>query len=267
VRKELRWKLILILAVSAVAAFFVFPVEEKVKLGLDLSGGIHLVLQVKTDDAVKAVLDLRSNALSEQFSSRGLRLQRIDRDVEGGALVVIGPDPVSKAEFRQIIEQFLPSWEITEPGDDLRAAMSKPENDAIRDTAVTDTLERIRDRVDEYGVAEPNVQRQGLGSDRILVQLPGVDNPERVKDLLSKPAFLEFKLVSYPPEVQEWQGTSDPRAIQDLFGGALPPDTAIFPQELAGAGPEGPTIAYWPLKLTSHISGSDLVQARRGQAC
>ncbi len=265
-RKELRWKLLVILSVAAVCAWLVFPVREKVRLGLDLKGGIHLVLQVRTDDAVKSVLDLRSNALVEQFARRGLRYERIDQDVPSGALIVVGADPVGREEFEQVFGQVLgPSWDVSEAEGSLRAEMDPVEMSRVRDTAVTDTLERIRERVDAYGVAEPNVQRQGLTSDRVLVQLPGVDNPERVKTLLSKPAFLEFKLVSYPPEVQEWAGSTSEQAIFDLFGGALPPDTAIHPGRPT-AGADGSSQAlYWPLKVASPISGGDLIMARRGQ--
>ncbi len=264
-RKELRWKLLLVVAVAAVCSWLVFPVQEKVRLGLDLRGGIHLVLQVKTDDAVKSVLDLRSNALVEQFTRRGLRYERIDQDVPSGALIVVGADPVSRAEFDQVFEQILPSWAVSEEGGGLRVAMDPLELSRVRDTAVTDTLERIRERVDSYGVSEPNVQRQGLTGDRVLVQLPGVDNPERVKTLLSKPAFLEFKLVSYPPEIPEWAGASTEQAVVDLFGGALPPDTAIYPGRSEAAGGAATPTLYWPLKLASPISGGDLVMARRGQ--
>jgi preprotein translocase subunit SecD len=265
VRKDLRWKLILILAVTGLSVFLVFPVQEKVRLGLDLKGGIHLVLKVKTDDAVKSVLDLRSNALNEQFGRRSLRFDRIDQDVAAGSLTVVNPDPVGKGEFRQAIEQFLPSWEISESGGNIVATMSRAENEVVRSTAVTDTLERIRDRVDEYGVAEPNVQRMGINTDRVLVQLPGVDNPERVKTLLSKPAFLEFKLVSYPPDATSWSGAPDEQTVIDMFGGSLPADTGIFPQERPATDAGGAALVYWPLRFTSYVSGSDLVQARRGQ--
>lgn len=262
--KDLRWKLVLILAVTSLATFFVFPVETNVRLGLDLKGGIHLVMRVQTDDAIKSVLDLRSNALAEQFGRRSLRYDRLEQDVESGSMVVVNPDPVSLGEFQETIEQFLPSWEITQESGNLRATMSLAENDAIRDTAVTDTLERIRDRVDEYGVAEPNVQRQGLTSDRVLVQLPGVDNPERVKDLLSKPAFLEWRMVSYPPEMSSFSGAPSRDLIVEMFGGSLPPDTEIHIKE--DPDPRGgEQVSYWPIEKTAHITGSDLVQARRGQ--
>jgi preprotein translocase subunit SecD len=270
VRKELLWKLLLIGGVALLASFFVFgsyffPVQKKVNLGLDLKGGIHLVLQVKTDDAIKSVLDLRSNSIVEQFSRRGLNYERIDPDVSSASLVVVGADPVSRSEFAQVFQQVVPSWTVASENDDLRITMVAQEVSRVRDTAVTDTLERIRQRVDAYGVAEPNVQRQGLTSDRVLVQLPGVDNPERVKTLLSKPAFLEFKLVSYPEGVTEWSGASSEQILMDLFEGALPPDTAIFSQETRGVGLDGPSTVYWPLKIASPLSGSDLIMARRSQ--
>jgi preprotein translocase subunit SecD len=265
VRKEIRWKFALIAAVLILAAYLVFPVQEKVRLGLDLRGGMHLVLRVKTDDAVKAALELRAGTLTEQFTRRNLTHERIDSDVSSTSLLVVNPDPVSEEEFRAIFGEQLPTWDVAAEGSGYRLTMSSDEAGFIRETAVTDTLERIRNRVDAYGVASPNVQRQGLASDRILVQLPGVDNPERVKGLLSKPAFLEWKLVSYPPDLSAWNGSEDEQTILDLFGGSLPPDTAIYPEEKKGF--EGAPVGtfYWPLKIASPLTGSDLVMARRGQ--
>ena len=265
-RKELRWKLLLILGVVALTSFMVFPLKDKVHLGLDLKGGIHMVLQVRTEDAVKASLDLRATALTEQFNRRGLKFTRIDHDVPGGGLVIVGADPVSAEEFKKVFSDQLPSWKVGRDGNDYRISMNTQEISFIRETAVSDTLERIRRRVDAFGVAEPNVQRQGLNSDRILIQLPGIDNPERVTDLLSTPAFLEFKLVSLPPTFtgQSFQGAPDEASITQMFGGTLPPDTAVFPQETVAADGTKST-RYWPLTVTSQISGNDLVLARRGQ--
>ncbi|HXI01984.1 MAG TPA: protein translocase subunit SecD [Candidatus Saccharimonadales bacterium] len=264
-RKELMYKLLLILAVGLVSVYLVIPPKQKVKLGLDLKGGIHLVLRVKTDDAIKSVLELRSNALVEQFTRRGLTYKRIDRDVKTASLVVVGADPVGRSEFDDVFKQVIPSWSVKESGGDLQLTMNSQEAAHVRDTAVTDTIERIRERVDAYGVAEPNIQRQGLSSDRILVQLPGVDNPERVKTLLSKPAFLEFKLVTYPPNTSTWSGTSDKKALMDLFGGKLPDGTDLYPQEVKNPAAGQPTTLWWPLTKASPISGGDLVMARRTQ--
>jgi preprotein translocase subunit SecD len=266
VRKDLKWKLAVIAGVLLLASYLVFPVEDKVRLGLDLKGGIHLVLRVNTDDAIKAHLDIRAASLTDQFTRRGLKHERIDRDVAGAALIVVGADPVSAEEFRKVFEQELASWSVAAEGTSWRVKAPEPEVALIREDAVVDTLERIRRRVDLYGVAEPNVQRQGLTSDRVVIQLPGVDNPERVKSLLSTPAFLEFKLVSYPPGFQgeAFQGAPDEQTILNMFGGGLPPDTAIFVEENPGTD-GGKVLSYWPLQIASPLSGNDLVMARRGQ--
>jgi len=267
VRKDLQWKLLLIAGVTLLCGFLIYPPKDKVRLGLDLRGGIHLVLRVKTDDAVQAALDLRSGVLTEQFTRRGLKYDRIERDVKTATLKVVNADLVAGEEFRAVFTQELPTWTVTEGDSGYTLKMPGSEEDFIRETAVKDTRERIWQRVDAYGVAEPNVQRMGLSSDRILVQLPGVDNPERVKTLLSKPAFLEFKLVSYPPNVQPpFNGATDRQTIMDMFGGTLPPDTGIYVEERKPreSGSAGGTY-YWPLKNSSPLTGSDLVLARRGQ--
>ncbi len=94
---------------------------------------------------------------------------------------------------------FLPGWDWNRSGERLVFAMTAPNVKSIREQAVQQALQTIRNRIDEFGVSEPTIARQGMDSDRIVVQLPGVDDPERVKRLIKNTAFLEFRLVDFPP--------------------------------------------------------------------
>jgi preprotein translocase subunit SecD len=128
----------------------------------------------------------------------------------------------------------------------------------VRDQAVRASLETIWNRVDQFGVAEPVIQRQGVDSDRILVQLPGVDDPARVKDLISSTAFLEFQEVVAGP-------APDRQSLLAGLGGSLPADSEILSGERTGLDGQAIGTDYWVLKKAAIISGQELRSARRSQ--
>ncbi len=260
-RKNLQWKLLLTLAVTAVCAWFIIPPSQKIRLGLDLKGGIHLALRVETDDAVKSVLDNRNEALVGEFAKRTLSHRGIESELKTASLLIKGFDAVARDEFTKTINTQLPGYAIAQVGADLRITIPAMEVTRIREEAVNDTLERIRVRVDAFGVAEYTVQRQGINSDRILIQIPGVDDPERVKDLVAKPAFLEFKKVVLPPAAAGggFRGTETREQLVALFGGQLPADVEAYqsdPNSFDGR------MAWWPLSLSSPVTGNELLNAR-----
>src|SRR5207249_7927662 len=133
----------------------------------------------------------------------------------------------------------------------LRLQLRPSEEAAIRDSAVRQALETIRTRVDKFGVAEPTIQREGIGAKdrKSVVQLPGVEDPERVKDLIGSPAFLEWKLVKVPPGVvaEQFRPPDSPEVLTRMFGGKLPDDVEILPQEVITQ--DGKTaLLYWPVR-------------------
>ena len=105
------------------------------------------------------------------------------------------------------------------------------------------------------------MQRQGLNSDRILIQIPGVDDPERVKDLVAKPAFLEFKKLIVPPSAVggRFGGAESRDQLVAMFGGQLPPDVEAYEGDPNSFGGR---LSWWPLSLSSPVSGNDLLNAR-----
>ena len=259
---DLGWKILLVLAVVGACLWGIIPPSEKILLGLDLKGGIHLVLRVETDDAVEAQLDSQASALRTAFQRRSLKFERVAAVPQDAAIRVVGFDKVVSDEFTRIAGTELPGFNVRIDGNDLVVEMPALEVDRVREEAVDDTLERIRVRVDAFGLREALVQRQGQGvnSNRILIMIPGVDDPARVKDLVGKPAFLEFKKVMSPPNSAGFfSGAETREAVLAMYGGTLPPDVEIYPGD---PGSMNNRVTWWPLSADSPVSGNDLVTAR-----
>jgi preprotein translocase subunit SecD len=264
---NLLWKIALIVAVIAISVFYVYPPEERINLGLDLRGGAHILMQVKTDSALKYELDLDQSRIGQALKTKGVTYASISA-VGNTALEVKGTDPARRADVRATLDDYLGQWKIDDLGSgNWRITMTPEIRRAIETTAVDTTLETLRTRIDELGVSERVVQKQGIAGDRILIQLPGIEDPERAKGVMQDPAVMEWKTVTYPPGVSDygnWTPATTPEAVIAMFGGTLPPDTELYPQRLP-SGEGGTVTLWWPLNRVSTIVGPDLRDARRGQ--
>ena len=253
--KNLRWKVITTFAVLALAVFFFYPPQQKVKLGLDLKGGVHLVLKVQTDDAVKLETEMTAERLRELMQSRGVL----------GATVVAEPPtrfrvtgvPGDKdAEFRRLADEQTSTMFNRNPGGAGTYTFELKPNqvNALRDGAVEQALQTIERRVNELGVAEPIVARHGTAGDQLLVQLPGVTDVSRAKEIIRATALLEFKIVEDGP-------ASSQEALLQNRGGVIPPDMEV----ITGADPSTPgQTAYYMVKRVAQVTGRDLRDARPG---
>lgn len=164
------------------------------RLGLDLQGGIHLVLRVEADKAIENRLDRLAEDMTRQAKEQKVEVASIVRDGTGG-LVARGVSADGEQKLQELIqEDFYGLTPNAVVGDTMNITLSDPEKQRIRDYAVDQSLETIRNRVDQLGLTEPVIQRQG--NQRILVQMPGLDNPERALDIIGKTAQLEFKVVA-----------------------------------------------------------------------
>ncbi len=228
--------------------------EKGIKLGLDLQGGIHLVLQVNTDDALKAERDDAIEQLQTQAREQGLTLGLVDFTSQSSFTVGVTPQTDEK-KLDDISKRWLPDWTTNTAGGKWVFSLKDIARRSTADNAVTQAIETIRNRVDEFGVAEPLIAREG--TDRILVQLPGIDDPKRVKDLIKNTAFLELKLVEAGP-------FADRAQLLAPYGGQVPPQL-----ELMESKPEpGQRQTSWYLvRKAAAITGRDLKNARpaRGQ--
>ncbi|MGH9748663.1 MAG: protein translocase subunit SecD [Candidatus Polarisedimenticolia bacterium] len=262
----LRTRLLVVLGALALCGFLAWPPQRTIRLGLDLKGGIHMVMQVRTDDAVRADLDLSQERIRSALGEKGLAPAEMAR-AGRNALVLAGLDEARMDEARDLLRAQFPQFQSASDGPGrLRLTLRPEEESTIRDSAVRQALETIRTRVDKFGVAEPTIQRQGVGprADRILIQLPGVEDPERVKDLIGSPAFLEWKLVRVPPGVvaEQFRPPDNPDALSRMFGERLPDDVEALPQEIRGT--DGAVVQlFWPVTRTSPLTGNDLKNARR----
>jgi preprotein translocase subunit SecD len=249
--QELRWKIVLILAITAMFAFLAF--SRPVKYGLDLSGGIHLVLNVVVDDAVRAEVRDDMDGFQRLLGDEGIAVSETTPDgVSAAVLTVSSSADVDRAI--DLAEEYWQTYDAGRAGENrLRMRLTSQSIDAARDGAVRQALQTIRNRIDEYGVNEPIIQRQGLSGSRILVQLPGVESPERVKALLRNTALLELRLVQAGPA----------QTRQELANalGELPSGTEI----LAADSNAAPGDMYYLVDQVPVVTGRDLKTARLGQ--
>ncbi len=256
----LLWKGLLIVAVAALAAFSAWPLRETINLGLDLRGGVHLVLQVETEDAVRAETNKDLDRLLQELKEGGT-FSAVGSQSSVTSFEVTGVPQSEDGAVADIVEDFLPGWDWSRDGDRLEFEMEDAFANEIRNLAVVQALETIRNRIDAFGVTEPIIQRQGLEGDRIVVQLPGVDDPERVKDLIKNTAFLEFRLVTYPVG---GGGVDSREEILAHYGNRLPDNVEILSGPIKNDDGEVVAEQFYAVEKRAALTGRDLKNARPG---
>jgi preprotein translocase subunit SecD len=269
--KNLRWRVLLIVLViaGAVAGYVGMgfahakkdwtgpgspslkdALKSGIKLGLDLRGGIHLVLQVNTNDALKAERDDAVETLKNQTKDLGLGAVEMPSDTSF-AVAVGGQTDTAKLD--DVVKRFLPDWNVSTAGGKWTFALKDPARRQIEENAVAQAVETIRNRIDEFGVSEPLIVREGF--DRILVQLPGIDDPKRVKDLIKNTAFLELSLVE--------SGPASESALKAAYpGGAIPPQFKLVESKTEPGRTER---TFYVVRKQAVITGRDLKNARPTQ--
>ena len=267
--KNLLAKTVLIIAVLIAFLFGIFGIpsslsgkgllaalQSRIHLGLDLKGGTHLILQVQVNDAINADSDRAIERLKDALKSANIAYAEIskpDPQNHPELIQIKGVPPESSSELRRIVSEKLPDYDLTSGVENSWTLAMKPSvaNDT-RKKAVQQAIETIRNRIDQLGVSEPVIQEHGLGDYQILVQLPGVDDPARVKEIMQSTAMLEIRQAVGGPFPSE-------QAAMQANGGVLPPDTvlmkgsALHPQE----GQENGEV-YWLISRSSAVSGNDL---------
>lgn len=270
--RSLVWRAVFILLVVGLAAWSAYPPEEKINLGLDLQGGMHLVLQVQTADALRSETEKDMEQLRREAVDEGLTGVTVRR-ASDTAFEVSGEPSGRDDELRGVAEGLFDrgpgkgmAWQIARSGDRVVFTMTDSNRADIEDAAVQQALQTIRNRVDAFGVAEPLIARQGLGSDRIVVQLPGVDDPDRIRRLIKSTAFLELRLVDKTFEEQFGGGGAPTReAALSVYGGRLPQDVEILSGDQLDAQGKIVGQQFWALERRQVVTGRDLRDARGGQ--
>jgi preprotein translocase subunit SecD len=208
-QKNLKWKLILVLVLMVVCIyFFVSPKEKgasflsRLNLGLDLKGGIHLVLRVVTDDALNQELVQDADRIAQELKSKNLQFAGCKKG-NGPSVELTGIDPARAGEVRSYLDstydrKYSVRSSVSEGKTSFSLAFTPAYTRELQESTVRQALETIRRRVDALGVTEPTLQIYGSGQevqDQIIVELPGIDDPERVKSLIENTAQLELRLV------------------------------------------------------------------------
>ncbi len=192
---------------------------DPIHLGLDLQGGMHLVLGVDVDKAVESRLDTLVDQSESLLREKDIIFKRVDRSF-GERIVITVYDEDAGRQVDALMKESFPNLEaltLTAEGAYIlkNYRLSDSEIEATREYAVRQALETLRNRVDQFGVSEPTLQRQA--GNRILIQLPGVKDPQRAIDLLGKTARLDFKMVMETADPQEALAGKIPQGGQILY--------------------------------------------------
>lgn len=258
-KKNLLAKSIFAVALIVLVGLCAFPPKEKVILGLDLKGGIHLVLEVETDSALKGELSEMKQRLGEYLRDREIPIdsESVEDDLSiRFVLPTASAKDLALSQFSEEEGRFETYASKLDGGKwELKLTFDSDEDRRLRENSVRQALETIRNRVDELGVAEPTIQRVGMTGNRILVQLPGVVDPERAKKIIGRTAMLQLRLMKDEAPTKE--------ALLDKHEGKVPSGyetLKMAPPRQAKDAQE----TYALVEKEVRVSGADLEDARIG---
>jgi preprotein translocase subunit SecD len=259
---------ILVVVVACILGIIGFPknvkelkenLHTRIHLGLDLSGGTNEILQVQVEDAVKITADEALERLKDELRAKSIPFA----DIQAGddksenppihRILIKGIPPDRSADLQTIATNQYSDWDLVRvPGDETaRMLVLKASSAAtFRNRALMQAMDTINRRVNALGVAESTISEYGQGDFELVLQLPGVDDPTRVQDIIQKTAMLEFKLVQDGPYPSR-------EAALAQHGGVLPPDTELLP----GTGSEGGNEVWYVLNRVAAVTGRDLTGA------
>jgi preprotein translocase subunit SecD len=263
---NLQWKVVSILVVIVIfGGLGVYPIvaahygihrpgwlmDKQLKLGLDLKGGVHLVLRVKTTEALQLQTDQDMERLRETLSKAGINVTMTSPDPIHFRVEGVPPD--KDAAFRQAAADVQTDFDRSSGTNGTYTFTLKPSRQIdLRSEAVVQGRQTIERRVNELGVTEPSIAQQGQDSDQILVQLPGVTDVDRAKEIIRSTGLLELKIVE--------QGPAATRESL-LQNGQVPPGMDIVPGVASAGDPAGGTV-YYLVRKAAAVSGKDLRNAR-----
>jgi preprotein translocase subunit SecD len=230
---SLIYRVLLILGLTLVAGVYILPSfvtdlpqfwkdylpNQRVHLGLDLQGGTHLVLTVDIAKALENTLDHDVEDVKKEIADAKIAVDGVER--KGNTIQVRISNGDARTPFTDLVKERFPNLVVEGSGTEggvatIELAMTKREEQRVRELALDQSLETIRNRIDQFGVTEPIIQRQGTQD--ILIQLPGIQDPQRAKDLIGRTAVLEFKILSEAADTDDIIAGKKP----------LPPGTEIL---------------------------------------
>ncbi len=271
--KNLGWKLIIIVAAVLLFVYGIFGVpaglsgdalanalvspsamRHGINLGLDLKGGTHLILQVQVNDAVNFETDNAMESLKAAFKSAKITYSEIrkpDPNNHPEQIVIKGVAPESRSQLQESVQAKLADYDLSPGTENTWTVTLRPQAlNTLKDGAVDQAIETIRSRIDELGVNEPIIERHGLGQYQILVQLPGVDDPTRVKEIMQSTAMLEIKLVLGGPYLNEQEARSAHQSD----------DSIVLPSSAVSRSSSDTAEEWYAVTRTSVVTGRDMRQ-------
>lgn len=230
-------------------------VRDRIRLGLDLKGGTHLVLQVQVEDAVNITADQAFERLKDELKAKNVPFADVQKADDTQVrppkhrVLVKGVSQDKVSDLQTLASEQFSDWDLSRvPGDPSSWMLVLKTSAAagIRNQALLQSMNTIRNRVDQLGVTEPTIAEYGQGDYELVVELPSVDDPTRVKDIIQSQALLELKLVQDGP-------FSSRESALAAHGGVLPLDTSLLP------GPMGQTGESWyVVNRVAAVTGRDL---------
>ena len=231
--KPFTFKSVIIIGVVLAAVVCLLPTffncwpHKKINLGLDLQGGMHLVLEVQNIKAVEAEVERTIQEIKKELRKEGVKHQGVTRQNDNTVLAKFQGDE-NKSGFESVLSKEFENLIIKKPRTQngiisYKLALPEEEIDSIKKMATEQALETIRNRIDEFGVNEPDIRIQG--GNRILLQLPGIKDPERAKDLIGKTAQLTFQLVDDNADINSAIKGTPPVGDEILYQNKVDPST------------------------------------------
>ena len=248
-KKRYLWRILIVLIAAAISLLYLSPLsgkKEKIKLGLDLKGGVYLALGVDVDKAIEADLDKYSLLLESELRKANVDIDTIYRKGKTITIKLLLKEDIDRA--KKVIDGFGALKIVEISGDKIVVTLKDREIKRIADNAIDQTLEVIRNRIDEFGVAEPEIRK--AGKDRIIVEIPGIKDPERAIKIIGRTARLEFKLLDEEHSVEEALKGKIPPGDEILYGRVVNKENKVVRK-----------IPYLVKKKTL-LTGDHLVDAR-----
>ena len=251
--KNLRWKALVILAVIALSVFAFYPPDQKVRLGLDLKGGVHLVMRVQTDDALRLETQTTADRLAEQLKTANIPVGAVTV-ADASSFSVSGLPAEQDAAFRAALTEVDVNYDRASGVGGYTFTLKPNIVVQLREDTVNQAIQTIERRVNELGVTEPTIARHSA-ADQILVQLPGVTDVNHAKEIIRSTALLELKQVEQGP-------FPDEAAARQAYAGNPPPDIQLLPATIEGAPGQPATTGYYAVRRIGAVTGRDLRNAR-----
>jgi preprotein translocase subunit SecD len=254
--RGLLWKVILILVVLVGFAAATIPTTdnpEPIRRGLDLKGGTHLVMRVNVGDAVRLETDQASEVLIAQAKKGNLPIPTTRR-VSDTIFVATLPPNTPTTEYEKVAKDYIPSFDVSRtPEGAMQFKMKTATQTALERDTITHTVETIDNRVNALGVTEPYIAPES--DNRIVIQLPGVDDPARVKDIIKTTAQLQFRLVV-------GDAAPEPAAALATVPANLKTEVDVLPGTREDALGRATGVEYYAVLKTVPVTGTDLKNAR-----